>query len=337
MARTGPAEGNDAYLAAAATTQFAMQGGPAAFWPFDRPSGEQLQPLLDTLHDTAEAIWPPEAREGSPDTMVVFAEAQHKLSQHSAQACAEALQASFPPPPQLTTARGPGPNSSAAPAALPPPGWILSPPPEPYSSKAGSSTPASDTALASPCFPQMLPMCNVAAGPPSAAPTPRHAMPWRHRPDYTMTSRQGFCAVLCTGRALPPQSSTPSTTSPVSPKALAHPPPVPPPTQVLEGTSSWPCPKASPSPTCPASTPSPSTPSLPPPHRQEWPWPGGTTRSEQRMWKWSRKATPSFPFLCSHMDVSDNRQSSSCISSATRPRAQEAAHERPSLPAPCVS
>jgi hypothetical protein len=84
MARTGPAEGNAAYLAAAATTQLAMQGGPAAFWPFDRPSSEQLQPLWDTLHDTAVGLWPPEAHEGSPDTMVVFPEAQHTLSKHSA-------------------------------------------------------------------------------------------------------------------------------------------------------------------------------------------------------------------------------------------------------------
>jgi hypothetical protein len=85
------------YLAAPATTQLAMRGGPTQFRPFHGPSGEQLRPLWETLHDTAIGLWPPEDREASPDTMGIIAEAQRALSQHSAQALADALLASFPP------------------------------------------------------------------------------------------------------------------------------------------------------------------------------------------------------------------------------------------------
>jgi hypothetical protein len=58
LARTVPVEGDTAYLAAAATTQVAMQRGLAAFRPLHEPSSEQLQRLWDTLHDTAVGLWP---------------------------------------------------------------------------------------------------------------------------------------------------------------------------------------------------------------------------------------------------------------------------------------
>jgi hypothetical protein len=71
------------------------------FRPFDRPSGEQLRPLWETLHDmymyTAVGLWPPEDREASPDTMGIIAEGQRALSRPSAQARADALLTSFPP------------------------------------------------------------------------------------------------------------------------------------------------------------------------------------------------------------------------------------------------
>jgi hypothetical protein len=91
LARTGPPEGAAAYLAAAATTQLAMQGGPTQLRPFDGPSGEQLRPLWETLHDTAVGLWPPEDHEASPDTMGIIAEAQRAFSRHSSQARADAL------------------------------------------------------------------------------------------------------------------------------------------------------------------------------------------------------------------------------------------------------
>jgi hypothetical protein len=97
FARNSPAEGDAAYLAAAATTQLAMRGGPTLFRPFNEPSGEQLRSLWETLHDTAVGLWPPEDREASPDTMGIIAEAQRALSRHSTQARADALLASFPP------------------------------------------------------------------------------------------------------------------------------------------------------------------------------------------------------------------------------------------------
>jgi hypothetical protein len=206
----------------------------------------------------------------------------------------------FPPAPRM--ARAPGPDSSAAPAARPPPGWILSHSPELSSSKAGSSTLASGTALALPCFPLTLQMCNAAVGSPYAARTPTtacSALPWRHRPRCAMTSLKAFCAVLCTGRALPPHSSLPSTASLGSPMAPACLPMAPPPARALEGTSSWSCPKALPSPTCPS-----STPYRPPPPRQEQP--DETTRSAPHMQEWSQVATPSPPFQWSRTDVSDN-------------------------------
>jgi hypothetical protein len=112
-----------------------------------------------------------------------------------------------------------------------------------------------------------------------------------------MTSSKGFCAVLCTWRALPPHSSPPSAASLGSPMAPSRLTMAPPPARALEGTSSWPCPKASPSPTCPSSTPFPSTPYRPPPPRQEQPQPDETTRSAPHMQEWSKKWLRLLPLL----------------------------------------
>jgi hypothetical protein len=68
LASTNPVEGDAAYLAAAATTQLAMQKGPVAFLPFGGRSGEQIWPLWETLHDTAVGLWLLEDLEASPDT-----------------------------------------------------------------------------------------------------------------------------------------------------------------------------------------------------------------------------------------------------------------------------
>jgi hypothetical protein len=77
-----PAAVDAAYIAAAATTQLAIQGGPAAFWPFDGPSSEELRLLWVTLHDTsasdrhrpvrrAQTLWAPSWRRSacSPSTL----------------------------------------------------------------------------------------------------------------------------------------------------------------------------------------------------------------------------------------------------------------------------
>jgi hypothetical protein len=56
LARTNPAEGDAAYLAAATTTQLAVREGPAAFRTLDGPSSEQLCLLWVTLHNTAVGL-----------------------------------------------------------------------------------------------------------------------------------------------------------------------------------------------------------------------------------------------------------------------------------------
>jgi hypothetical protein len=40
-----------------------MHGGPEAFWPFDRPSGEVLRPKWEALHSEAGDLWKPELKE----------------------------------------------------------------------------------------------------------------------------------------------------------------------------------------------------------------------------------------------------------------------------------
>jgi hypothetical protein len=95
MAHTGPAEADAAYLAAAATTQRAMCHGPAEFRPFDGPSGAQLSPQWEALHDTAGALWRPEFRTVSQDSIGTIAGAQRAFGRHSAQARADALLASL--------------------------------------------------------------------------------------------------------------------------------------------------------------------------------------------------------------------------------------------------
>jgi hypothetical protein len=95
VAHTGPEEGDAAYLSAVATTQLAMRRGPAEFRPFDGPSDAQFCLQWEGLHDTAEALWRPEDREVSQDSMGTIAEAQHAYCRHSAQARTDALLASL--------------------------------------------------------------------------------------------------------------------------------------------------------------------------------------------------------------------------------------------------
>jgi hypothetical protein len=95
LVHTGPEEGDAAYLSAVATTQLAMRHGPAEFHPFDGPSGAQLRPQWEGLHDKAETLWRPEDWVVSPDSMGTIAEAQRAYCRHSAQARADALLASL--------------------------------------------------------------------------------------------------------------------------------------------------------------------------------------------------------------------------------------------------
>jgi hypothetical protein len=95
LAHTGPEEGDAAYLSAVATTQLAMRHGSAEFRPFDGPSGAQLCPQWEGLHDKAETLWRPEDRVVSQDSMGTIAEAQRTYCRHSAQARPDALLASL--------------------------------------------------------------------------------------------------------------------------------------------------------------------------------------------------------------------------------------------------
>jgi hypothetical protein len=83
------------YLSAVATTQLAMYHGPAEFRPFDGPSGAQLRPQWEGLHDKAETLWRPEDRVVSQDSTGTIVEAQRAYCRHSTQARADALLASL--------------------------------------------------------------------------------------------------------------------------------------------------------------------------------------------------------------------------------------------------
>jgi hypothetical protein len=95
LAHTGPEEGDAAYLSAVATTQLAMRHGPAEFRPFDGPSGVQLRPQWEILHDKAETLWRPEDQVVSQDSIGTIVEAQRAHCRHSTQARADALLASL--------------------------------------------------------------------------------------------------------------------------------------------------------------------------------------------------------------------------------------------------
>jgi hypothetical protein len=95
LAHTCPEEGDAAYLSVVATTQLAMRHGPTEFRPFDGPSGAQLCPQWEGLHDKAETLRRPEDLVVSQDSMETIAEAQRAYCGHSAQAPADALLASL--------------------------------------------------------------------------------------------------------------------------------------------------------------------------------------------------------------------------------------------------
>jgi hypothetical protein len=108
-----------------------------------------------------------EAREASLETMGVIYEAQYALFQHSAQARTDALQASFPPGAEdgkRTRAR------LLSCACRPASAWLDTLPlSTALELKSGEFLPASDSALASPCFPPMLSTYNAAVEPPFAS------------------------------------------------------------------------------------------------------------------------------------------------------------------------
>jgi hypothetical protein len=95
LARTGPAEGRAAYLAAAAATHRAMLEGPTAFRPFDGPGRVELRAQWEALHDGAGDLWPPEVRNVNPDNLGVTADAQSTCSRHTAAAKFTTLLESF--------------------------------------------------------------------------------------------------------------------------------------------------------------------------------------------------------------------------------------------------
>jgi hypothetical protein len=75
LAHTGPEEGDAAYLSGVATSQLVMSHGPTEFRPLDCPSGAQLCPQWEGLHDKAETLWRPKDRVVSQDSMGTIAEA----------------------------------------------------------------------------------------------------------------------------------------------------------------------------------------------------------------------------------------------------------------------
>jgi hypothetical protein len=69
-------EGDAAYLSAVATTQLAMGHGPTDFRSVDGPSGAQLGPKWEALHDKADTLRRPEFQVVSQDSMCTIAGAQ---------------------------------------------------------------------------------------------------------------------------------------------------------------------------------------------------------------------------------------------------------------------
>jgi hypothetical protein len=72
-----------------------MQGGPAAFLPFQGPSSAELGPLWAALHDSAGALWLPTYREIDESSLGSIASAQNTYSRHTANLRAAALLASY--------------------------------------------------------------------------------------------------------------------------------------------------------------------------------------------------------------------------------------------------
>jgi hypothetical protein len=97
LSHASPTDGVAAYLAAAATAHRAMHRGPEAFRPFHGPSGDVLRPQWEALHDSAQDLWSPDAREAGPDSLGTIAAAQSAISRRSAQFRANALMDSYDP------------------------------------------------------------------------------------------------------------------------------------------------------------------------------------------------------------------------------------------------
>jgi hypothetical protein len=159
----------------------AVRHGPTDFHPFDGPSGAQLRPQWEALHDKAETLWRPESRVVSQDGMGTIAEVQRAYCRHLAQACTTVRR----------TVSVLASDSSAVPAAPHQPGWIPSHSQELLNSRAESSRLPFDTAWASPSSPSMPPPCSAAAESPHTAQTPTKACdatPSLHKLRCAMTS-----------------------------------------------------------------------------------------------------------------------------------------------------
>jgi hypothetical protein len=81
LSHTSPADGVAAYLAAAATAHRAMHRGPEAFRPFHGHSSDVLRPQWEALHDGAQYLWRPDAREAGPGCLGTIAAAQSGRAQ----------------------------------------------------------------------------------------------------------------------------------------------------------------------------------------------------------------------------------------------------------------
>jgi hypothetical protein len=119
LARTGPVEGDAVYLATAATTQLAMQRGPEEFSevPFDGPSGEQLRPLWETLHNPPSASG---CRRTARPAHTPWVSSRRHSARSPCTVPRPVQTPTMPPlPPVPRMASTPGPQSSAVPAAPP--------------------------------------------------------------------------------------------------------------------------------------------------------------------------------------------------------------------------
>jgi hypothetical protein len=257
LVHTGPEEGDAAYLSAVAPTQLAMRHWPTEFRPFDGPSGAQLRPQWEGLHDKAETLWRPDDRVVSQDSMGTIAEAQRAYCRHSAQACADALLASLH---DLTEDGKHGRARLFSCACCPASAWLDT---LPLSRALELKSGEFQTALRQRLGLAILPL---------------------HAPTVHP-------------RALRPPLSHPSANSQASLPALKPPPMARPFAPRLGASSSWPFHRASPSPTFLSSTLSPSIPSPGRLPWLEWRHPIGTSRRGLGMHELSHIATASYPSL----------------------------------------
>jgi hypothetical protein len=241
------------------------------FWRVQGPSGQQLQPKWEALHDGGGDLW---WQDTGKWTRVVLAPSAPPST--STPAMRQKI-APLPCWPHLTwpqrKANGLLPASSAAHAAPPPPGWTLSLLRGLWSSRARSSRRASATACVPPSWPPM-PQCNVDHGMRCQALTAQTTL--RHD-----TLKRVLRRVL--HRASPRCLSLPSAGFRASSKGLAHPGRGTASLSVPREAASWLSARSSPPPKSPSFTPSPSTLSLRQGLKQVQRYPVKTSRSGMHM------------------------------------------------------